>query len=45
MADAMRDGVPYKTRLDPPPADLRLAHPIKSSLEERVDHQRTEHSD
>ena len=26
MADAMRSGVPYDTRLDPPPADPRVAH-------------------
>lgn len=27
MADAARTGVPYVTRLDPPPADPRVAHP------------------
>ena len=27
MAAAMRTGVPYATRLDPPPADPRMAHP------------------
>jgi len=27
MADAARTGVPYVTRLDPPPADFRVAHP------------------
>ena len=27
MAAAMRTGVPYQTRLDPPPADPRVAHP------------------
>jgi len=26
MAEAMRTGVPYQTRLDPPPADPRVAH-------------------
>jgi len=27
MADAQRTGTPYQTRLDPPPADPRVAHP------------------
>ena len=27
MAEAMRTGVPYKTRLEPPPADPRCCHP------------------
>jgi len=27
MAQAMRTGVPYQTRLNPPPADPRVAHP------------------
>ena len=27
MADAVRTGKPYQTRLDPPPADRRVAHP------------------
>ena len=27
MAAAARAGVPYVTRLDPPPADPRVAHP------------------
>jgi hypothetical protein len=27
MADAIRTGQPYKTRLDPPPADPRCCHP------------------
>jgi len=27
MAEAIRTGRPYKTRLDPPPADPRVAHP------------------
>lgn len=27
MAEAMRSGIPYQTRLDPPPADPRVAHP------------------
>jgi hypothetical protein len=26
MARAMRTGEPYRTRLDPPPADPRAAH-------------------
>jgi len=29
MADAARTGIPYQTRLDPPPADPRCAHPLK----------------
>ena len=29
LAEAMRTGVPYRTRLDPPPADPRVAHPPK----------------
>lgn len=27
MAEAARTGTPYQTRLDPPPADPRVAHP------------------
>ena len=27
MAEAIRTGTPYKTRLDPPPADPRCCHP------------------
>jgi hypothetical protein len=27
MSEATRTGVPYETRLDPPPADARVAHP------------------
>lgn len=27
MQQAMDAGVPYQTRLDPPPADPRVAHP------------------
>jgi hypothetical protein len=30
MAEAIRTGKPYQTRLDPPPADPRVAHPAKS---------------
>jgi hypothetical protein len=33
MAEAERIGVPYQTRLDPPPADSRLAHPLKEGIE------------
>jgi hypothetical protein len=32
MAEAERTGVPYQTRLDPPPADPRVAHPPKKSI-------------
>jgi hypothetical protein len=28
MAAARADGIPYQTRLDPPPADPRVAHPL-----------------
>jgi hypothetical protein len=27
MLEAIRTGTPYQTRLDPPPADPRVAHP------------------
>lgn len=30
MAEATRSGVPYVTRLDPPPADPRVAHPPRA---------------
>jgi hypothetical protein len=30
MAEAARTGKPYQTRLDPPPADPRVAHPPRS---------------
>jgi hypothetical protein len=30
MAEAIRTGVPYVTRLDPPPADPRVAHPPRA---------------
>ena len=33
MAEAERTGVPYQTRLDPPPADPRVAHPAESLRE------------
>jgi hypothetical protein len=29
LAEAQRTGTPYQTRLDPPPADPRVAHPPK----------------
>ncbi len=29
LAEAERSGVPYQTRLDPPPADPRVAHPAR----------------
>ena len=29
MAEAMRTGQPYQTRLDPPPANPRVAHEAK----------------
>jgi hypothetical protein len=31
MAEAMSSGIPYKTRLDPPPADPRCCHPVKNN--------------
>ena len=33
MAEAARTGVPYPTRLDPPPADPRVAHPPRPAGE------------
>lgn len=33
MAEAIRTGVPYQTRLDPPPADPRVAHPPRESTD------------
>jgi hypothetical protein len=32
MAEAIRTGIPYKTRLDPPPADPRVAHTAKEEI-------------
>lgn len=32
IAAAMRTGIPYQTRLDPPPADPRCFHPPRSVL-------------
>ena len=31
MAEAMRTGKPYRTLLDPPPADPRVAHPPRQA--------------
>jgi hypothetical protein len=31
MAEAVRTGKPYQTRLDPPPADPWVAHPARTS--------------
>jgi hypothetical protein len=36
MAEAERTGVPYKTRLDPPPADPRVAHPSIAEVTEQL---------
>jgi hypothetical protein len=33
MAEAMRTGTPYQTRLDPPPADPRCCHPPKEGTQ------------
>jgi hypothetical protein len=33
MAEAMRTGKPYQTRLDPPPADPRCCHPPKEGTQ------------
>jgi hypothetical protein len=30
MAEAQRTGLPYQTRLDPPPADPLVAHKLES---------------
>ena len=35
MQLAFRTGQPYQTRLDPPPADQRCCHPVKSLSQER----------
>ncbi|MBV8075058.1 MAG: hypothetical protein JO284_01580, partial [Planctomycetaceae bacterium] len=32
LAEAIRTGQPYQTRLDPPPADLRVAHPPRGAV-------------
>jgi hypothetical protein len=32
MAEAIRTGKPYQTRLDPPPADPRVAHPPREEV-------------
>ena len=31
LAESTRTGQPYQTRLDPPPADSRVAHPPRES--------------
>ena len=36
MAEAIRSGAPYQTRLDPPPADPRVAHPPQNAVEQVV---------
>lgn len=33
MAEAARSGKPYQTRLDPPPADPRVARPPRGNME------------
>jgi hypothetical protein len=33
MAEAIRTGRPYQTRLDPPPGDPRCCHPAKASVQ------------
>jgi hypothetical protein len=33
MAEAMRTGTPYQTRLDPPPANTRCCHPPKEGTQ------------
>jgi len=35
MAEAARTGKPYQTRLDPPPADPRVAHPVTRPAAEK----------
>lgn len=32
LAEATRTGTPYQTRLDPPPADPRVAHPARLAI-------------
>jgi hypothetical protein len=29
LAESIRSGKPYQTRLDPPPADARSCHPLR----------------
>jgi hypothetical protein len=36
VAEAIRTGRPYRTRLDPPPADPRVAHPPRSKPGKKV---------
>jgi hypothetical protein len=36
MAEAERSGVPYQTRLAPPPADPRVAHPSIAEVTEQL---------
>jgi hypothetical protein len=36
MAEAMRTGKPYQTRLDPPPADPRVAHSVRQEAKKHV---------
>ncbi|MEI7936148.1 MAG: hypothetical protein WCK27_05610 [Verrucomicrobiota bacterium] len=31
LAESIRTGTPYQTRLDPPPADARCCHPAKGT--------------
>ena len=31
MTEASRTGQPFRTRLDPPPADPRVAHPCRAT--------------
>lgn len=33
LAEAQRTGQPYQTRLNPPPADPRVAHPMRKAKE------------
>jgi len=32
LAESMRTGQPYQTRLDPPPADPRCCHPPRAAM-------------
>jgi N-6 DNA Methylase len=36
MLEAQRSGLPYQTRLDPPPADPRMAHPPREVVSDSI---------
>ena len=42
LAEAIATGRPYQTRLDPPPADPRVAHPTRDSTRPQMTNARLE---